>query len=653
MSGRSLAILRRLPRHFDAARAREDGSPANLFGAVVEALARDVDELSTDLGKVRRSHRIGHADTIHDVLALAGLHAMRTELFAPLWRRLDDVAAAIAALRTATSDDARRTAATDALAAWGLDLDAVLPVGRHPLSLWAPPTGDGSFDAAAAAARLATHLAGAVSYRARLDLARTRVVRTAAVHADDNGTVAALLRAVAAALDLDVDVEHNRAVKQDLIANHIPTIHPGLVSDDFLHSRDRYWHVSYVRDRFRIARPVLPPVPTGGVPPPLDPRPLAQRRDIVVLDRPHDHIAIGALARQIGVSLAELLARAAAAEIPATPTTVFVAQTAAILAGGFGRDTISILPTALDLLALEENPLRRQTSTTEPAAHGHLFTITRRGFGAALLRIRVTGVGTATMAPMVVDRDAGEGVGFDGAVPDGAVLEFAEEGRVRLDGSDVTARAYAWRGGCFADAAALVAGKDFTFAASPASTRRRVARFAVTEPIGPPGALDRAAHFPTAGEAISTPVIGLNVNRFAYFVRVAHAGTERLGDAPPDPVTPRAFAALFDQAVWAAAPETAGGVAGVVELSWLEHEAYSVRVLIPGRLQALDDGAAADQTIPALVRAAIERVRPAGVAVRIEYLDEMWRLGDGRLPGAHDDPLTRVAGGSVLWPVEP
>jgi hypothetical protein len=143
------------------------------------------------------------------------------------------------------------------------------------------------------------------------------------------------------------------------------------------------------------------------------------------------------------------------------------------------------------------------------------------------------------------------------------------------------------------------------------------------------------------------------VNRFAYFVRVAHAGTERLGAAPPDPVTPRAFAALFDQSVWAAAPEAAGGVAGVVGLSWLEHEAYAVRVLIPGRLKALDDGAPDGETIPALVRAAIERVRPAGVAVTIEYLDEMWRLGDGKLPGAEDDPLTRVAGGTVLWPAEP
>jgi len=653
VSGRSVTILRRLPRHFDAARTREDGSPAHLLGAVVEALARDLDELSTDVGKVRRSHRIGHADTIHDVLALAGLHAMRAELFAPLWRRITDVAGSIAALGAASTADARRTAATDALAAWGLDLDAVLPPDRHPLSLWAPPTTDGAFDATAAAARLVTHLAGAVSHRARLDLARTRVIRMAAVHADDNGTVAALLRATAAALDLDIDVEHNRAVKQEMIANHVPTIHPGLVSDDFLHSRDRYRHVSYVRDRFRLARPVLPTVPTGQTPPPPDPTPLAQRHDLVVLDRPHDRIAIGALARQLGATLAEVIARATAAGIATTPTTVLDAQPAAIVARAFGRDTISILPTALDLLAVEENPLRRRTSAPEPSPHAHLFTVTRRGFGAALLRIRVTGVGTATMAPMVVDRDAGEGVGFDGAVPDGAVLEFAEEGRVRLDGNDVTARAYAWRGGCFADGAALVAGKDFTFAASPASTGRRVARFAVTEPLGPPGALDRAAHFPTQGEAISTPVIGLNVNRFAYFVRVAHAGTERLGAAPPDPVTPRAFAALFDQSVWAAAPEAAGDVAGVVGLSWLEHEAYAVRVLIPGRLKALDDGAPDGETIPALVRAAIERVRPAGVAVTIEYLDELWRMGDGKLPGAEDDPLTRVAGGTVLWPAEP
>ncbi|HET7503171.1 MAG TPA: hypothetical protein VFK02_19260 [Kofleriaceae bacterium] len=653
MSGRSLGILARLPRHFDAARRRDDGSPASLLGAVVEAIARDLDELSTDLAKVRRAHRIGHADTVQDVLALAGMHGMRGELFAPLWRRVADIAQAIAALRAAGADDDRRTAATAALAAWGLDLAAAVPEGVDPLSLWAPPTSDGAFDTAGAAARLATHLADAISHRARLDLARTRVVRTAAVHADGNGTVAALLRQAAAALDLDLDLERNRAVKQELIARDAPSIHPDLVSDDFLHSRDRYVHVTYVRDRFRLSRPVLQPVPTGHAAPAPDPTPLAQRHDLVVLDQPFDHISIVALARQLGISLADLTARATAAGLTVTPTTVFDALTAARLAAALGRDTISILPTALDLLAVVENPVRRQTRPSEDAPHGHQFTVVRRGFGAALLRIRVTGTGTATVGPMVVDRDAGQGVGFDGAVPAGAVLEFTEEGRVRLDGADVTARAYAWRGGCFADAESLVSGKDFTFAGSPTASGRRVARFAVTEPVGPPGALDRAAQFPTQGEAIATPTIGLNVTRFAYFVRVAHAGTRRPGGAPPDPVTPRAFAALFDESVWAAAPETAGPIAGKVNLSWLEHEAYAVQILLPARLQALDDDVPDDHKLPALVGAAIERVRPAGIAVRVGYLDEAWRLGDGRLPSDEDDPLTRVTGGTVLAPTEP
>jgi hypothetical protein len=654
MSGRSLSVLGRLPRHYDAARVREDGSPAHLMGAVIDAVCVDLDELSTDLGKVRRAHRIDHADTIHDVLALAGLHGMRAELFAPLWRRVTHAAAALRGLADAGTDPLRRAAAEAALKAWGLDLEGTLPTGQHPMILWAPPAADGSFDSEAAAIRLAVHLAYGFSHRARLDLARTRVIRTAAVHADGNGTVAALLRAAAAALDLDLDVDRNRSVKKAMIDRGAPSIHPGLVSDDFLHSRDRFWHVSHARDRVRLSRPVLLPVPTGGTAPDAGDTPLAQRHDLVVLDTPHDRIAIGGLARQLGISLAELTARATAAGLTVTPLTVFDAVAAAGLARGLGRDTIQILPTALDLIALEENPIYREVHPRPPAGpieapHAYRFAVVRRGFGSALLRVRVTGVGAGTVGPMIVNRDAGHGTGFDGEVPDGKVLEFSEEGRVHLDGTDVTARAYAWRGGCFADLAELMPGKDFVFAASESSVGSHVARFIVTEPAGPPGALDREAHFPTAGAAISTPPIGLNVTRFAYFVRVAHAGTERAG-GDVDLVVPRAFAALFGHSVWAAIPVTAGPIAGLIELSWLEHKAYAVRILIPERLKVLDDGVAADQTIPALVRAAVERVRPVGVDVEVAYLDELWTLGEGLLPSAEDDPLSRVTGGTVLWP---
>ena len=54
------------------------------------------------------------------------------------------------------------------------------------------------------------------------------------------------------------------------------------------------------------------------------------------------------------------------------------------------------------------------------------------------------------------------------------------------------------------------------------------------------------------------------------------------------------------------------------------------------------------------MRSAIERVRPAGVDVRVEYLDQAWTLGESALPGADDaDPTAFLRGGTVLVPPEP
>lgn len=651
MNGRTRTILGRLPAHFVATRSREDGEPAKLLEATVAALSRDLDELATDLARTRRAHRIGHADTLIDVLRLAGLHGMDRAVFLPLWRRIEEIRARAHALAGAPSAQ-REAAAERLLGLWGLDVDELLAEDRTLLSLWAAPAGDGTFDVAASAARLALHAAESVRHQARLELARTRVTELAAIHAIGNGTVDALLTAAATALDLAIDFPHNRRIKDQLIRDGAPSIHPDLVSDPFLHSRDRYWHVSFARDRFRLGRPVLAPPAAGAPPEAVDPRPLAQRdAELILLDEPYDKLTIRELALQLSTRVDVVILEAAALDPPIalTPTSVIPAAAVARIGEAFGRATVQLLPTARELIGIEENPLRRETAAPVRAPHAHRFKIRRRGFGAARLRVRVKGIGDLTRGPMVVNRDAGHGVGYVGPVADGDVLEFTEEGRVNINGSGVTSYAYSWHGACFADAADLRKGHDFYFAASPGATDRRRARFAVIEPIG---ALDRDPIYPTAGVGISVPPIGVGETRMAYFVRASHFGGF---DPTPPPgaavtTTPWIWNGAFDETVFDAPPGSRPD-AGEVTLSWLEHEAHAVRIVIPLRFATLDEGAAADQTVPAMVRAAVERVRPVGIDVRVEYLDERWSLGEGRLPDADiDDPLVRITGGTLLWP---
>ncbi len=172
-----------------------------------------------------------------------------------------------------------------------------------------------------------------------------------------------------------------------------------------------------------------------------------------------------------------------------------------------------------ELIGMEENPVRREFTPDTPRTHRELFTVNRRGFGRSLLQVHLTGMGDRSVEPMLVNRDEGIGIGFAGAVPDGELLVFDEEGRVSLDGSDVTANAFAWQGACFAgDDDSLAAPRDFVFDGPGADPARR-ATFAVGVPFD---ALDGAFSFPHAGDPLPMPGIGVGTTRFAFFVREAH-----------------------------------------------------------------------------------------------------------------------------------
>ena len=542
---RSTQILSRLPAHLEAAR------PGKLLGSVAQAGALQLDVLAAALAAVRRAHRLGDADELADLWRLAALHGMALAEFEVLLGRFRRGGELLAGLAAAADDAAREAAAAALVALWA---PRAAQGGAAVLPLFADPAAPA--DTARAATRLATQAQRALRRSRLADAVRRRVAEAAAIHVQGNGTVLALLRGAAAALDLQLG--------------------------PVLHSADRYWHAASVADSLRLAHAVpntAPKAPAGSE-----------------IDQP--------------------------------------------------------LPAADELLGIEENPLWRDATDSAPRSHAELFTVTRRGFERALLQVRFTGEADHSIGPMLVNRDEGHGVGFHGAVPAGLELVFNEDGRVLLDGADVTALAYAWQGACFADAGTPDVADAVFQGAAPAvnaDSAARPATFVVTVPAGPAGGtvLDREASFPSAGESLPMPGIGVGVTRLAFFVQQAHFASAEL--PAPRGVTPRTGAALFDQSVFASRtlpPPTAARVG----LSWLEHRGFAVRLLIPPRFRSWrTDDAEGVFTLQAVARA-VERFRPLGVALAVEYIEDRWTLGSGMLTsGDGDDPIEALRAGTRLW----
>ena len=231
--GHDSAILSRFPAHFEATR------PGKLLGAVVAALARDLDVQSAQLAGVRRAHRLRDADPA-DLLLLGALHAVRAaeaEILSIRFARAADRATALDAALTAPAAD-RTALALALLDLWSIDL------GDDPLTAFVTPPAagapapDAESAAMAAAGLLLSAVAAATSGAARQRALSARIIRISANHAQGNGTVRALLEGAATALDLDIL--------------------------SVAHSQDRFLHAAETRDRLGlvVAGIDLPPAGT-------------------------------------------------------------------------------------------------------------------------------------------------------------------------------------------------------------------------------------------------------------------------------------------------------------------------------------------------------------------------------------------------------
>ena len=304
------------------------------------------------------------------------------------------------------------------------------------------------------------------------------------------------------------------------------------------------------------------------------------------------------------------------------------------------RLRLGTLPPAEELIGLEENPLQRVETDPAQHHHGDFWDETRRGFGSVALQVRVKGKpNDRTIGPMIVNCDEGRGVGWFGIVPDGKTLVFDDEGRVLLDGAAVTATAYAWEGACFADRNGA-RGRDFVFDA-PTDETHRPARFITTTPAG---ALDREAVYPHGEVALPPLTMPVGVTRYAFFIQSAHFNG--VDGASVRLVSPRNRAAFFDGSLFEPDGVTPSAT---VSFSWLEHRPFSARLLIPARFRSLDDDPDGSE-IRRRTSLAVERFRPLGIELTVEFIEDRWILGDSVLTGGEgDDAIEKLRSAMALW----
>lgn len=666
MSDRALTVLSRFPAHLDAARAGKQ-----LF-VVSNAVSLGLDDLSASLAGIRRAHRLGHADAITDIRLHGGLHRIGIDEFAPLERRLERLQEVAHDLKTAI--DASDTAARDTSAELLCDLLGVL--GPSPrLALFAPvvpptipPTPPPLPDLAAGATALLAAVSALTDFEGKREAVRARVRTLCDIHVHGNGTVAALLEAAASALDLEIDVDRADSFKEELRpkVTIAQTGAPGttryayvVVARSLSKNVDRQSAAAATTTGNGVLSVTDSNVVTWTLPP--------DARDFLVF-----RVANGADPTTVGLLTPTALpgnttsfrdtgqVATGGGTIDPEVDDAFFHSTDRFWHAAFVRQRVSVRPDASatdDIIGMEENPVRREPPDPPPGGappndvprmHAELFDVYRRGFGRSLLQIHVTGIGSRTIGPMLVNRDEGRGIGFVGKVSDGELLIFDEAGHVTLSGADVTADAFTWKGACFAanddDPAAP---HDFVFDGPGVTDDARRAVFAVATPFD---ALDGSFAFPTAGDPLTVPGVGVGRTRYAFFVQEAHfsAVNDSVTPAVPIPLSPRTHAGFFDGAVFAPPPEADQQPAAKVALSWLEHEAYALRILLPRRYEQYD--IAGEPTMSDLVRRALERHRPAGVDVRVEYVDDRWILDVSEVTSADTaDPILSLRGGSVLW----
>jgi hypothetical protein len=259
---------------------------------------------------------------------------------------------------------------------------------------------------------------------------------------------------------------------------------------------------------------------------------------------------------------------------------------------------------------LVENPLTDRSTNDTPRHQREAFRVNRGGFFDGQVAIQVTGIADRTVRPMVINETDHEGFFYADVVKDGQKLMLTTDGKVLLDGTDVTAKAAFFTGALVdtgAERRSRLAPVDQQAALAPSAAADNV-----TDVVTPPGALDRAFPRPTVTAVASLPPMDLRLGESSWRFSVEEGAYDLSG---------------YDQAVYAF-PEDASmppPPSGKVQLTWRENEPFAASVLIPSDLKTLED-AGLVKDLPTLVRAGLERYRAAGIRLDVSYFDQAWIL---------------------------
>jgi hypothetical protein len=300
-----------------------------------------------------------------------------------------------------------------------------------------------------------------------------------------------------------------------------------------------------------------------------------------------------------------------------------------------GSGTAQLTPLT-DFLLLEENPLEDLTLAPLDHMHRELFTVVRNGFEEVGTSINIVGRSTRTVGPMLVNIQTGDGVWYDGSVPDGATLHFATDGQVLLEGSDVSASAYSFSGAVFADATGAIAEYDFVFGDDEAALQpARVAVFSTTLPVADGFSVQRAR--PHAPGLLRTPSLAVGTTRFKLFVQVGHFGSDSGEPPQPTPAVAIHQAGIWNDSLFA---DPGTQIVAAIGFEWQERQAFSVVFWLPERFQSFE---AATPRLSEQLKLALGRHRAAGVRLEVKYASPEWVLPDGILRDAFSDEVLGLA----------
>jgi hypothetical protein len=214
---------------------------------------------------------------------------------------------------------------------------------------------------------------------------------------------------------------------------------------------------------------------------------------------------------------------------------------------------------------------------------------------------------------MVINETDHEGFFFGDVVADGQKLVLTTDGKVLLDGADVTAKAAFFTGALVATGTSRDSRQapfDQTVPPAPAASPDDV-----VDVVTPPGALDRGFPRPAVTPVASLPPVDLRLgdSNWRFSVEEGAYDLSAYGEA--------VYTFPADPAARMALPPS-----GSVQLTWKENEPFAASVLIPSDLKTLED-AGLVKDLPALVLAGLERYRAAGIRLDVSYFDQGWVLG--------------------------